>query len=104
MKRRSRGLAAAAIGLIALLVVAAPAVAKDRAERPNVIVVMADDQDFRRLVRSTTLVVRQQPYVESARSIGLKDHIILFRYIFMNSLSPLIVQCTFVIAYATEIK
>ena len=47
MKRRSRRLAAAAIGLIALLVVAAPAVAKDRAERPNVIVVMADDQDFR---------------------------------------------------------
>ena len=53
-----------------------------------------------RLMRSTTLVVRNQAYVESARSIGLKDHVVLFRYIFMNSLSPLIVQCTFVIAYA----
>ncbi len=53
-----------------------------------------------RLMRSTTLVVRHQAYVESARSIGLRDHIIIFRYIFMNSLSPLIVQCTFVIAYA----
>lgn len=53
-----------------------------------------------RLVRGTTLVLRQQPFVESARSVGLRDHVILFRYIFMNSLSPLIVQCTFVIAYA----
>lgn len=53
-----------------------------------------------RLMRSTTLVVRNQAYVESARSVGLKDHIVLFRYVFMNSLSPLIVQCTFVIAYA----
>ncbi len=53
-----------------------------------------------RLVRGTTLVLRRQQFVESARSIGLRDYVILFRYIFMNSLSPLIVQCTFVIAFA----
>ncbi|MGD9712575.1 MAG: ABC transporter permease [Thermomicrobiales bacterium] len=53
-----------------------------------------------RLVRGSTLVLKQQPHVESARSIGLRDHSILFRYIFANSLSPLIVQCTFVIALA----
>lgn len=53
-----------------------------------------------RLMRSSTLVLKQQPYVDSARSIGMRDGKILFRYIFMNSLSPLIVQCTFVIAYA----
>ncbi len=53
-----------------------------------------------RLVRSTTLVIRQQPYVESARSIGLRDSAIMARYIFPNGLSPLIVQCTFVIALA----
>jgi peptide/nickel transport system permease protein len=53
-----------------------------------------------RLVRGSTLVLKQQPYVESARSIGLRDHAILGRYIFKNALSPLIVQCTFVIAYA----
>lgn len=53
-----------------------------------------------RLVRGTTLVLRRQQFVESARSIGLRDHIILFRYVFLNSLSPLIVQCTFVIAFA----
>jgi peptide/nickel transport system permease protein len=53
-----------------------------------------------RLVRSTTLVTKQQPYVESARSIGMTDRAILFRYVFPNGLSPLIVQCTFVVAYA----
>jgi peptide/nickel transport system permease protein len=53
-----------------------------------------------RLVRGSTLVLRQQPYVESARAIGMRDHVILRRYVFANALSPLIVQCTFVIAFA----
>jgi peptide/nickel transport system permease protein len=53
-----------------------------------------------RLVRSTTLVTKQQAYVESARSIGMSDRAILFKYIFPNGISPLIVQCTFVVAYA----
>jgi peptide/nickel transport system permease protein len=53
-----------------------------------------------RLVRSTTLVTRQQPFVESARSIGMTDQAILLRYVYPNGLSPLIVQCTFVVAYA----
>ncbi|MGH2560151.1 MAG: ABC transporter permease [Thermomicrobiales bacterium] len=53
-----------------------------------------------RLMRGSTLVLRQQPYVESARAIGMRDHLILRRYVFPNALSPLIVQCTFVIAFA----
>jgi peptide/nickel transport system permease protein len=53
-----------------------------------------------RLVRSSTLVLSQQQYVESARSIGLGNSTILRRYIFPNALSPLIVQCTFVIAFS----
>lgn len=53
-----------------------------------------------RLVRSTTLVTRQQPFVESARSIGMTDAGILLRYVYPNGLSPLIVQCTFVVAFA----
>jgi peptide/nickel transport system permease protein len=52
-----------------------------------------------RLVRSTTLMNREQPYVESARAIGLGDAAIIWRYILMNSLSPLIVQATFVVAF-----
>jgi peptide/nickel transport system permease protein len=53
-----------------------------------------------RLVRSSTLVLRQQPYVESARSIGMGNTAILAKYVFPNALSPLIVQCTFVIAFS----
>jgi peptide/nickel transport system permease protein len=53
-----------------------------------------------RLVRSTTLLIRELPYVESARATGLPDHTILWRYIFINSISPLTVQCTFIVAYA----
>jgi peptide/nickel transport system permease protein len=53
-----------------------------------------------RLVRSTTLVTRQQAFVESARSIGMTDRAILLRYVFPNGLSPIIVQCTFVVAFA----
>lgn len=53
-----------------------------------------------RLMRSSTLVLKQQQYVESARSVGLLDRQIMFRYILPNALSPLIVQCTFVIAFA----
>ncbi|MDQ3693079.1 MAG: ABC transporter permease [Chloroflexota bacterium] len=53
-----------------------------------------------RLIRSQTLVLRQMTYVESARSIGLGDAGILRKYVFANALSPLIVQCTFVIAFA----
>ena len=53
-----------------------------------------------RLVRSMTLQLRDLPFVESARSIGLSDIPILGRYILMNSLSPVIVQATFTVAYA----
>lgn len=53
-----------------------------------------------RLMRSQTLVLRQMTYVESARGIGLGDATILRKYVFANALSPLIVQCTFVIAFA----
>jgi peptide/nickel transport system permease protein len=53
-----------------------------------------------RLVRGSTLVLKQQPFVESARSIGMRDHSILAKYVFPNALSPLIVQCTFVLAFA----
>ena len=68
----------------------------------NVIValVVVFTPNVARLVRSTTLVTKRQPYVESARSIGMRDAVILRRYVFMNSLSPLIVQCTFVVAFA----
>ena len=52
-----------------------------------------------RLVRGTTLMNSQELYVESARVIGMRDFSIMRKYILMNSLSPLIVQATFVVAF-----
>ncbi len=67
----------------------------------NVIVALAVvyAPNIARLVRSTTLMNKRQPYVESARAIGMRDMAILRKYVFMNSLSPLIVQGTFVVAF-----
>src|SRR5699024_10011276 len=48
----------------------------------------------------STLSVKNQLYVEAARSIGAPDWSIMPKHILVNALSPLIVQCTFVIAYA----
>lgn len=53
-----------------------------------------------RLIRGSTLSIKQQTYVEAARSIGVRDHTILRRHIFPNAFSPLIVQCTFIVALA----
>jgi peptide/nickel transport system permease protein len=53
-----------------------------------------------RLVRGTTLMNSRELYVESARSIGMSDWPIMWKYILRNSLSPLIVQATFVVAFA----
>ena len=39
-------------------------------------------------------------YVESARVAGMSDFPIMWKYILRNSLSPLIVQATFVVAFA----
>jgi len=51
-----------------------------------------------RVVRASVLVVRELPYVESAIAIGAGHGRIILRYILANSLSPLIVQLTFVFA------
>lgn len=53
-----------------------------------------------RLVRGMALSIRDLPYVESARSIGVGDARILWRYVFLNSVSPVIVQATFIVAFA----
>ncbi len=53
-----------------------------------------------RLLRSATLSGKQQQFVESARAVGLRDRTIIRRYIFANTTTPLIVQCTFILAYA----
>jgi len=49
---------------------------------------------YARLMRGQVLALREQQFVEAARSIGAKNSRILFRHILPNSLAPLLVQIT----------
>ena len=53
-----------------------------------------------RIVRATVLVVREMDYVQAARAFGGKNSWIILRHVLPNSLAPLIVQLTFIFAYA----
>lgn len=49
---------------------------------------------YARVVRGQALAVKAEDYVEAARAFGEKDRSIIFRYVFPNCLSPLIVIMT----------
>lgn len=51
-----------------------------------------------RIVRSSALVVREQTYIEAMMAQGARTSRIIWRHIAPNTLSPLIVQATFVFA------
>lgn len=53
-----------------------------------------------RIVRASTLVVRELPYVEAARALGSSTSYVLSRHVLLNIQSPIIVQATFIFAYA----
>ena len=55
---------------------------------------------FARTVRASVLTVKDQEFIEAARSIGCNDFTIIFKYIVPNSLAPIIVQVTLGIAGA----
>ena len=46
------------------------------------------------------LVTKEELYVESARSIGVRDAVILMRHILPNSVSPLVIQASMDMGYA----
>src|SRR3989442_1167925 len=49
---------------------------------------------FIRLLRASALSVRELPYVEAARALGVPAPVIMFRHVIPNSLAPVIVQAT----------
>lgn len=53
-----------------------------------------------RIVRASTLVIRELPYVEAAVSLGSSTFYIMTTHVLRNILSPIIVQATFIFAYA----
>lgn len=55
---------------------------------------------FARVARSQALSISVKPYVEAAVSLGLPTPRILFRYVFVNGLGPLLVQSTLALGSA----
>jgi peptide/nickel transport system permease protein len=53
-----------------------------------------------RVVRATTLVLRELLFVDAARALGVRTPRILSRHILPNLMSPILVQVTFIFAYA----
>ncbi len=57
-----------------------------------------------RLVRSVTLIIREQTFVQAATAIGTRLPALLVRHILPNALTPIIVQATYVCASAVLIE
>lgn len=53
-----------------------------------------------RIVRASTLIIRELPYVEAARALGVPTWKIMTRHVLRNLVSPILVQATFIFAYA----
>ena len=57
-----------------------------------------------RLVRSIVLSIREEPYVESAVTVGTPPALLVIRHVLPNTLAPLIVHGTFICASAILIE
>jgi peptide/nickel transport system permease protein len=55
---------------------------------------------FVRLVRADTLRLRELPFVEAARALGVSPPTILLRHVVPNALAPVIVQATLQMGFA----
>jgi peptide/nickel transport system permease protein len=68
----------------------------------NVVVAIsiAEIPRMARIVRSSVLVIREQPYVEAAVTNGTKLSRLLWRHVLPNIAAPVIVQATYVFASA----
>jgi len=95
-------------GLMAIpeILLAIALVSLSRAGLPAVIIAIVIPQVPRvvRLVRSVVLSIREEPYVESAITVGTPIPTLLFRHVLPNTTAPLIVQGTFICASAILVE
>ncbi len=68
----------------------------------NVIVAisLAFVDDFARIARGMVLTIREEQYIDAARTLGLSDWRIMWRHILPNATAPIIVQATVSVSYA----
>jgi peptide/nickel transport system permease protein len=67
-------------------------------------IVIPDIPRVVRLVRATVLSIREEPYVEAAITVGTPTPALLVRHVLPNTISPLIVQGTFICASAILVE
>jgi peptide/nickel transport system permease protein len=91
-------------GIMAIpaILIAIAVVALWRANLPTVIVAIAIPEIPRvtRLVRALVLSIREEPYVEAAVALGTPTRKIMFGHILPNTVAPLLVQGTYICAFA----
>ena len=91
-------------GIMAIpaVLIAIALVALWRASLPTVIVAIAIPEIPRvtRLVRALVLSIREEPYVEAAVALGTPARKIMFGHILPNTVAPLLVQGTYICAFA----
>lgn len=56
--------------------------------------------EFARVVRASVLSIKDQEFIEAAKAIGARDHIIILKHILPNSMAPIIVYATLKVATA----
>jgi len=63
---------------------------------PNTIIAIAIPlvPNVARVIRSNTLMLRELPFVEAARAVGMNETVIALRHVLPNTLAPLIVLAT----------
>jgi peptide/nickel transport system permease protein len=68
----------------------------------NVIIAitLAFIDDFARIARGMVLTIKEEQYIDAARTVGVSDFRIMWRHILPNAMAPIIVQATVSISYA----
>jgi peptide/nickel transport system permease protein len=57
-----------------------------------------------RIVRGTFLSLREKEYVEAAKAVGASDIRIMFRHMLPNSIGPIVVNATLIVATAILVE
>lgn len=83
-----------------LLAIALTAVFANSIEGVSIALTVAYTPRTVRIMRSAILTIREETYVEAAKAIGVKPIWIIFKHILPGTLPVLIVQETFLFAYA----
>jgi peptide/nickel transport system permease protein len=57
---------------------------------------------YARLMRGSTLSIKEELYIEASRSVGTPSYRILTRHVLPNTIAPIVVQSTLQIAVAIQ--